>query len=714
MNMLYIKNNGIFVALSLKCVLFLQASLQGGNEKANSLISRFLQRSKTKKIAPELRAFALTLHFYSAKAYDYVRKTFNNSLPHPRTLTRWYQTIDGAPGFTQEAFLALQHRAEEARKKGFTIICNLVMDEMAIRKNVEWTGKKFTGFVDFGGDIQGDNQEEAKEALVFLLVAINDFFKIPVAYFFISSLNAEEKANLVGKVLEHIHESGILVTSFTFDGAITNLNMARVLGANFEDPNNLRTHFPHPVTGKNVHIFLDPCHMLKLWRNCLASQGTLQDEQGRDIKWSYFQKLVDLQTLEGLHLGTKIRNRHLMWTTEKMKVKTAAQTFSNSVADAFIFLQNDLNHPDFESVTATAHFTKTINNLFDVFNVKNRFGKAPYRKPLSKTTKDQIFDFLDYCSQYIKGLKLKGINILYTNRKTGFLGFLICIQSLKNIFFEYCSEKQLLKYLLTYKFSQDHLEIFFSAVRTKGGSNNNPTARMFEIIYKKLLVHTEVRGSETANAVSLDDMPILYNSSRCISRREDGTNLLDSEEYRESLESTIEISYLASDIWHLTTYVEDVVSYIAGYVLKSLKKGLSCIQCLKICSNENNESISMLQERKTFGSLQCASKALIDICKHAEKILRFEKSSGKLFIKKFDVRTFIKKIIYTLPPHIYLYFEEHSLEENIFESHTNLLITLILEIYLKIRIHYETSKINDKKETRIRSKFTKAVLFQNQ
>ena len=32
-----------------------------------------------------------------------------------------------------------------------------------------------------------------------------------------------------------------------------------------------------------------------------------------------------------------------------------------------------------------------------------------------------------------------------------------------------------LNFLLMYKFSQDHLELFFDAIRTAGGWNNNPT-----------------------------------------------------------------------------------------------------------------------------------------------------------------------------------------------------------------------------------------------
>ena len=36
-----------------------------------------------------------------------------------------------------------------------------------------------------------------------------------------------------------------------------------------------------------------------------------------------------------------------------------------------------------------------------------------------------------------------------------------------------------MKYILTYKFSQDHLELFFGAIRSSGGFNINPTAQQF-------------------------------------------------------------------------------------------------------------------------------------------------------------------------------------------------------------------------------------------
>ena len=58
--------------------------------------------------SPQLRAFAMTLAFYSAKAYSYVRETFELALPSPATLREWYSSVDGTPGFTEEAFLALK------------------------------------------------------------------------------------------------------------------------------------------------------------------------------------------------------------------------------------------------------------------------------------------------------------------------------------------------------------------------------------------------------------------------------------------------------------------------------------------------------------------------------------------------------------------------------------------------------------------------------
>ena len=75
-------------------------------------------------------------------------------------------------------------------------------------------------------------------------------------------------------------------------------------------------------------------------------------------------------------------------------------------------------------------------------------------------------------------------------------------------------EKQLLTCLLTYKISQEHLELF-SSVRSRRGHNNNPTATQFEAAFKRLLPNAQVG----ANCLAADSTTILNTSSNTVSWR---------------------------------------------------------------------------------------------------------------------------------------------------------------------------------------------------
>ncbi|KAJ8951535.1 hypothetical protein NQ317_015416 [Molorchus minor] len=374
----------------------IKASVSG---PAVDIFERLLKGPSAQKYNPSLRSFALTLSFYSAKAYNFVRRTFNRTLPHLGTISKWYSSVDGSPGFTKEALIALTLKQKESSKP---LLCNLVMDEMSIRRQVEWTGQKFTGYVDIGTAIDEDTLPEAREALVFML-----FVKLPVGYFLLNGLSASTKAGLVNKCLEFIHESGVTITSLTFDGAPVNITMAEKLGADFTDPLNLKTSFKHPITNSDIYIFLDACHMIKLVRNCMASQTGLKDINKKEIKWSYVTNLVDKQNVEGLHAATKIRIRHLQWAREKMKVRLATQTISRSVSDAITFLRDDLKSPEFQDSEATSEFLLKFNNLFDIFNSRNRHVKYEFKKPLSLQTALKFFEYINEVKEYIIGITFK-------------------------------------------------------------------------------------------------------------------------------------------------------------------------------------------------------------------------------------------------------------------------------------------------------------------
>ncbi|XP_022161745.1 THAP domain-containing protein 1-like [Myzus persicae] len=95
--------------------------------KNNYLISNLYKKNLGKKLprkySADLRRFALSLHFHSCKAYDFVRKEFDTILPHPRTLSKWYTNTEASPGFTKESLDTLTLKCKNA---DHTIYCALV------------------------------------------------------------------------------------------------------------------------------------------------------------------------------------------------------------------------------------------------------------------------------------------------------------------------------------------------------------------------------------------------------------------------------------------------------------------------------------------------------------------------------------------------------------------------------------------------------------
>ena len=247
--------------ISANCASMLETTFSGVTKE---LMKRLVTQKKKKNAGAypkELRRFAMTLRFYSAKAYRYVRKTFDLGLPDPSTVSKWYNAIDGEPGFTEEALLALKEKALAGQRDGQKVVCSLMLDDMSIRKHVQYDGKKVRGYVDLGTDVEVDDSlPEATEALVIMAVSVNSNWKIPCGYFLVNGLTGEEKANLVRDCLKK-------VVSFTCDGTATHLAMLKLLGARLS-ADNMQAYFPHPCdANEKVYSFLDACHMIKLVRN---------------------------------------------------------------------------------------------------------------------------------------------------------------------------------------------------------------------------------------------------------------------------------------------------------------------------------------------------------------------------------------------------------------------------------------------------------------
>lgn len=71
---------------------------------------------------------------------------------------------------------------------------------------------------------------------MFLVVCMNEYWKIPLGYFLLHSFTGKgnERANLLTKYLESFVDAGAKCFSITFDGVPTNITMCKSLSTNFD------------------------------------------------------------------------------------------------------------------------------------------------------------------------------------------------------------------------------------------------------------------------------------------------------------------------------------------------------------------------------------------------------------------------------------------------------------------------------------------------
>lgn len=693
------------------------------------LMKRLLQKKgQGESFHPSLKAFAITLQFYSTKAYNFVRDTFGLGLPAITTIRGWLRSVDGNVGFNDSVMRSLGQKVAEARKQDSEVLCALMLDEMAIKKNIEFDGKKTIGFVDIGNGVTDDSAPPATQALVFMLVCVNGSWKVPVGFFFIHGMTGHEKANLIRECLHQLDDVGVKVISVTCDGPSSHMTMLKELGASM-NPENIDPSFPHPSSGHRIYVILDVCHMLKLLRNCLATCGLLKDGDGVPIRWRYLEDLNNIQEREGLHLANKLRKAHIQWDSQKMKVKLAAQSFSASVADAMEYCRDGLQLPDFENVQGTVKFLRIINNLFDILNSRNQYARG-MKGALKPDTPDggcSKIVFLEEAFQYVKSLTNVAGNKMYTtNKKTAFVGFLTAIKAVQGIYNEYVGEGKPLKYLLTYKLSQDHLELFFGAVRAQGGSNNNPTVRQFVACFKRMILRHGIK-SGTGNVTPQDETTFLMAT---VSKEEqdavddDTKDILMARRYQLISEPEPEdeksIINEAPSLPELSIYRESAVGYISGYVIRMVMKKIKCPDCqvaLYVKAVDGSQPSHGLILQKDQGGLIKPSPSVIDTCLQSEKI--FQKL---LYVNKNRIpqgeglpAAIAHVVLQNIGNKVFGSLGEHMLDTQPENNHIFALIKAVTRAYIKIRMHHLVKEHNAQITGKyIRKVMHKLVLFKNQ
>ncbi len=212
------------------------------------------------------------------------------------------------------------------------------------------------------------------------------------------------------------------------------------------------------------------------------------DINNRKIEWQHIVNLYQYQKSQGFNLANKLTKQHVMFGRNKMKVKFAVQVLSQSVANALLTMF-DLKIEQFDNIHATVEYLQMFDSLYDIMNSRTlaeQYGKAPM-----KSTNEQHWKSVFHNAvSYISNLKTPtGRNVLQSNRYAAFLGWLVNIKTMKELY-SYIVKSGDLDFLLTFKLSQDPLENFFGSIRMACGNNNNPTCIQFKSAFQTLLCNT--------------------------------------------------------------------------------------------------------------------------------------------------------------------------------------------------------------------------------
>lgn len=160
----------------------------------------------------------------------------------------------------------------------------------------------------------------------------------------------------------------------------------------------------------------------------------------------------------GLHFANKVRQLHVNYRNQIMKVYLATQLFSTSVADAIEFLDEKLQLPDFKHSQGTVEFIRLMNDIFEIFNSRQMSDKF-YKQPLHKENYKFIMERLDYGKKYLTSITHLDQKPVHAGpRYTFVVGMLVLIESLKGYYDKFVKEDKLLAFVPTYKQSQDSVK----------------------------------------------------------------------------------------------------------------------------------------------------------------------------------------------------------------------------------------------------------------
>ena len=216
--------------------------------------------------------------------------------------------------------------------------------------------------------------------------------------------------------------------------------------------------------------------------------------------------------------------------------------------------------------------------IFDMLNSRNPCAKG-YKAPVTKENLSLLLTQCDKVLSYLLSWKDQRQKLLIEgHHKTVIWGFTFSIHSLVSIAKEYLSHECCpLQYILTYRFSQDHIELLFNKICHKCGWNNNPNVLQFMHALRRLLKRNSLKhrilGTELISMMHcVSQMDYLVSLQSRISTKKPQLITMTMKRMNYSWERMlIQLDHESS-----SELQDNVLYYISGFVVRALISKLKC------------------------------------------------------------------------------------------------------------------------------------------
>lgn len=545
--------------------------------------------------------------------------------------------------------------------------------------------------MDFGlGILDADETPLASETVLLMAVGISGHWRTPLGYFFVNRASGYLQAQLLRLTIGKLSDIGITVLAVTSDATAHSVQMAKALGIHI-DGDNMKCTFQHPSSSsQQIAYFFDSCHLLRLVRNAFQNFQNIQFINGT----AHWQHLVELVALGEQELANieRLPRKLANLKNHVLKMNCAAQVFSESVARALECLLS-LGLPPFQNCIGTVHFLRLINNLFDIFNSRNCYGKG-LKGPLLPETYSKINRVLIEAKTIFVTLSDSSNNqIIKGKRKLGFLGFLLNAESLKWLYQNYVFPKVMpFPYLLTYKFSQDHLELFLKMLRRVLVTSSNPTCMAFQKAYHNLETRYRLQDEVFLSEISILDISIARRTDLALRtvQRQYGVSVIKTLFHKEDICQDWSNCSLSEALLDLSDHRRKLTC-CASYIANKLSTLLTCEECVSAlyASDLKVAKIGSLLCVKKKNGLHFPSESLCQVVNICERIVKTHSGMAVYELLPKQRELYLQqKILCELSEHIYLFVD---LDEHLFDgevcaiNHFVKLLKDIIICFLKIR-----------------------------